>query len=252
MILHAYLDDSYDNDWYVVGGFLAPKSVWEIFGARWYSALKEKPRLGFYRTSDALALAGQFQHFDREQRDDRIVRLSEVLPLKNFFGISAHLSRNDFEEFFTPNFLPVYGDPYYICALYLIENTCLAMKVSRPNPKIVDFIFDRQGKVGDKFRTVFDRGIKPLSTSLFPFIGQCRHEDKEKVLPLQAADMHVSWRRRILRGIVADNATPADQRMVQIDNKEYRVTRDFLHRTATFQKEHGEEIRAMQRERFDE
>ena len=77
--------------------------------------------------------------------------------------------------------------------------------------------------------------------------SQCRHEDKEKLLPLQAADMHASWRRRILCGTIADGATPADQNMAQRDNKEYRVTREFLRRTAEFQTEHSDEIRAMRR-----
>jgi hypothetical protein len=77
---------------------------------------------------------------------------------------------------------------------------------------------------------------------LFPFMGYVRHEDKSKLLPLQAADMHASWIRRSKS--VLDSNTPADCCLEGIEQREFPVTRDFLMRLAAYRKEHAAEIKS--------
>src|ERR1700688_3981723 len=129
MILQVFADDSEKGDFYTVAGYLASSHAWEKFSPKWHAVLKERPRLGFYRTCDALSLDGQFKHFSAPQRDERVAKLARAIPTDNIFGVAAHLSKRDFKEFFTPNFLSDWDDPYYVCSTYLIENICLRMKL---------------------------------------------------------------------------------------------------------------------------
>src|SRR5271170_408285 len=158
MNYELYADDSHNDEFYTVAGYVVPAAVRATLKSDWFRVLKERPRLGFYRTNDALGLKGPFEGWSEDARNSRMAKLASVIPPTASYGVAAHLSRRDFEEFFTPNFLEVYHDPYYLCAMHLIQRTCLAFhsKASR-----MDFIFDRQGKVGQNFKTVFDSMWKP-------------------------------------------------------------------------------------------
>jgi hypothetical protein len=241
-LLEVFADDSEKHDFYTVAGYLKPAEEWQEFSRKWHAVLKEKPRLGFYRTSDALALSGQFAGWTAEQRDTRLAKLAALIPARNTFGVAAHLSKVNFAEFFTPNFLSDWDNPYYLCATYLIENICLYLGMANKNISRLDFIFDRQGKVGRNFKLVYDAFLKPQSLVLFPFMGNVRHEDKLRHLPLQAADMQASWIRRSKSAL--DSNTPADCCLEGIEQREFPVTRDFLMRLAAYRKEHAAEIRA--------
>jgi hypothetical protein len=190
----VFADDSYTEEYYVVGGFVAPIDVWEKFAPDWLGVLKEVPRLGYYTTNDALGLKGPFTGWSESARNAKMAKLARVIPSEHCWGVAAHLFRRDFEDFFTPTF-PSWNNPYYLCADHLILNICRFLLFERSATK-VDFIFDRQGKVGSHFKLHYDLAIKPPSLSVFPFMGDCRHENKSKFLPLQAADMNAAWVRK--------------------------------------------------------
>lgn len=241
MTLEVFADDSEKDNFYTVAGYLKRIDEWAEFSKAWHAALKEKPRLGFYRTSDALALDGQFKGWSAEQRDARIEKLAALIPTANTFGVAAHLSRLDFKEFFTPNFLPVWDNPYYICATYLIENICLRMLLGMNRIEKLNFTFDRQGKVGRNFKIVYDAFVKPQSLLIFPFLGDVRHENKTEFLPLQAADMQAAWIRR--HKLQDKPGTSADAYLSSVEQREFPVTRDFLGRLAEYRRQHANEIK---------
>ncbi len=238
MSYQVFSDDSYSDEFYTVAGYIAPVAVWDEFGPKWSTVLKARPRLGFYRTSDALALKGPFDGWSESARNSRMGKLASVILDAGCYGVSAHLSRRDFEKFFAPNFLPVYADPYYLCATYLIGHTCLSFH--RQATKI-DFIFDRQGKVGRNFRIVFDAMMKPLLREVSSFLGGVRHESKRDFLPLQAADMHAAWVRR--KESVIQLSTAADCYLERVPQVDYEVSRSFLEHLAKFRQEHAAEIK---------
>jgi hypothetical protein len=199
MPLHAYCDATENDEFYIVAGCIGPEAAWMTFSKRWYAILKERPRLGYYRTSDALALKGQFQRFSAVSRDQRVARLAGVIPDdESCLAVASYVSKQDFRAFFTPNFLPAWDDPYYLCSIHLIEHTCRVLSVGSGPKERIDFIFDRQGKVGGRFRLVYNAFLKPISQFHFPFLGEVRHEDKEMFIALQAADMQAGWIRRKL------------------------------------------------------
>ena len=243
MTIQVFADDSERDDFYTVAGYLAPIHQWQEFSPQWYAVLKDRPRLGFYRTYDALRLDGQFKGWTAKQRDSRIAKLAGVIPNENTFGVAAHLSKRDFKEFFTPNFLRDWDDPYYVCATYLIAHTCLGMRLGNNKIDTIEFIFDRQGKVGTNFKIAYEAMFKPMSLSLFPFLGTVRHEKKTDFLPLQAADMQAGWVRRSQS--IVQLWTAADYFLSRIEQRTFEVSRKFLERLADYRRTHADEIKAF-------
>jgi hypothetical protein len=240
MKMQCFADDSQNDDFYTVAGYVALTSEWEGLYPQWHSVLKERPRLGFYRTTDALSLQGQFKGWSAESRDARMSKLASVIPTRNNCAVAAHLSKQDFKELFAPNFLRVWDDPYYLCASHLIEKTCLMLRLGQNSITKVDFIFDRQGKVGTNFSIAYNAMLRPMSLPIFPFMGDVTHENKATTLPLQAADMHAGWVRR--SRTTTNLGTAADFQLSRIEQREFQVSRDFLARLAIYKREHAQEI----------
>lgn len=94
VILETYCDDSQTDELYIVAGYVAPMGDWKSFTPEWHDILKQPPRLGYYRTSDALALEGQFERFEETPRNQRIAALARVIPSKrNCFGVASWISK---------------------------------------------------------------------------------------------------------------------------------------------------------------
>lgn len=237
----TFADDSYDGDYYVVGGFVAPTEVCDEVSSDWFAALKELPKLGYYTTNDALGLKGPFTGWTAETRNARMAKLASVIPSENCWGVAAHLRRSDFEEYFTTTF-PSWNDPYYLCADHLVLNVCRFLRQNHPNVRNADFIFDRQGKVGRTYKLHYDKAIKPSVLNLFPFLGDCTHEDKEKFIPLQAADMNAAWVRR--RSTTIQLWTSADPYLSNFEQLDFKVSRSWLEEMAKYYREHADEIKS--------
>ena len=248
MIFQTFADDTEKGDFYAVAGYVAPIDEWKEFSLNWHSALKERPRLGFYRTSDAISLEGQFKGWSEPTRNTRVAKLASTIPIRSAYGVAAFLSKKDFEEFFVPNFFSIWGNPYYLCAVYLIQSVCYKMSVNHVPVTKLDFIFDKQGKVGTTFKFAYEKMIRPMSFCNFPFIGNVDHKDKKEFLPLQAADMHAGWVRRNKSTIRV--WTDADPYLRQIQQEEFPVRRQFLERLAKYRKEHAKEFEAAWDEHY--
>ncbi len=128
--------ESVDGDRYVVAGYVTSMDNWNEYTPRWYAALKERPRLGYYRTSDALALKGQFERFDEVSRNERLRALAKSIPNKGCLGVMSSISKTDFKEFRSPH--PAWNDPYYLCAIWLVVRICVKM-LRRPGIEKIDF-----------------------------------------------------------------------------------------------------------------
>jgi hypothetical protein len=169
-----------------------------------------------------------------------MAKLASVIPPENCWGVAAHLRRSDFEEFFTTSF-PSWNDPYYLCADHLVLNVARFLLQNHPSVKLVDFIFDRQGKVGKAYKLHYDIAIKPMARDVFPFLGECNHENKEKFIPLQAADMNAAWVRR--RSTTIQLWTTADPYLSNFDHLDFRVGRPWLEQMAKYCREHADEVK---------
>jgi hypothetical protein len=230
VILQAYFDESTKDGYYVVGGYVAPIGVWRRWNDSWNTQLKKKPILGFFRSTDAMALKGQFTHFHEDQRNERVLALAETLPTENFFGVHAYTKIEDFNRLFSSRFKGSVIDPFYICAFALVTYLNMDLLKAKPIPKTVDYFFDRQDKVERNFVDVSQFAAFTSEKDYFPFVGDFRFEDKTKFLPLQAADMCVSWARRQAsrnKGFLNSDVVLAKQKHLS-----YSLEPDFLLRMA--------------------
>ena len=66
MMLQSFLDDTVSGDGsrYIIVGYVTSLDNWNEFSPARYAALKEPPKHGYYRTTEALSLSptSQFQH----------------------------------------------------------------------------------------------------------------------------------------------------------------------------------------------
>jgi hypothetical protein len=167
--------------------------------------------------------------------------LAGAIPTENCWGVAAHLPVRDFEDIFTATF-PAWNDPYYLCADYLVLEIGRILLFGAQSVTKIDFVFDRQGKVGKHYKVHYDLALKPMSLSVLPFLGECRHEDKQDFLPLQAADMNAAWVRR--QAATIQLWTTADPFLSNFQQLDFKVERSWLEKMAKYRNEHAEEIKA--------
>jgi len=100
VMLQVFNDDSQTDEYYIVAGYVAPRDQWEAITPEWHHVLKHPPRLGYYRTSDAIALKGQFERFDEPSRNERIAELARTLvDHRHFFGVACWVSKKEFATY---------------------------------------------------------------------------------------------------------------------------------------------------------
>src|SRR2546422_11124000 len=97
--LIAYMDESYDDDVFVLAGFAAPVDEWEKFSKEWRDALALAPAVPILKTGDAMGLKGSFYRWTLEERDAKLQTLYSVIDAHVSFGISAMLPIAELTKF---------------------------------------------------------------------------------------------------------------------------------------------------------
>ena len=122
MILRAWIDDTGDDSIFALGGLIGPLKVWDNFSRMWIKKLKERPRLGFYKTNYAMGLKRDFKGWSSDARNSKVAKLASCIPTRNCCGITSLLYRSDYDELVVGKceFEPEFRSPYYVCALYLV------------------------------------------------------------------------------------------------------------------------------------
>ncbi len=220
-------DDSADENTFALGGYIAPIKVWDRVSREWSDVCKEKPRIKYFRTFDALCFKQCFCNFNKESRNSKILRLAKTIPDRNIYAIASYLSKSDFNEISKGSYPPGYDNPYFLCAAFI--TIWLGINCETLFPQTIDkqtgidFIFDEQGKIGRKFKsTIFD----PFLKRMFPRLRRCEFWNDREFPPLQAADMYAAWIRRQESTIQIWNA--ADVFLSRIKLKPLQVGRRFL------------------------
>lgn len=197
MILQAFADDSGSDtrsSVFALGGLVAPLKKWEGFPDEWAAALRERDqphRLRYFKTSEAASFHDEFQDWNTEDRDARVARLAKIIPDYASYQFGISLRRSDYVEIIVGDMLPEYKDPYFLLALGMVVSGHRILLDLFPKANKIDFVFDRQGKLGPAFKGFFDRVLAPR----LPHLGECLHVSSKTFLPLQAADMIASRTR---------------------------------------------------------
>ena len=97
-LFKAYVDESTDtgNVLFVVGGFVAPESVWDSLEGEWPSALP--PYCRYFHSTECFAGSGQFDGVDASEREGVLHRLTDILARKEMWLIAYGLRAETYRK----------------------------------------------------------------------------------------------------------------------------------------------------------
>ena len=214
-MLRAYFDDAWDDEVFVISGFLATAEEWAQFSDDWKRALDTPPRADLFVMNDAVNMQGEFRFSRESDRDEKISMLEKIIfkykPQEVFTMIPLH----EFRKLFASSELPAMAsrlkrryvkmmvDPYYH-ALCAIVSGLSSYQLSRGIAEKIDFIFDEKKKHEPRVRNAWYEMIKDQPNATKQIIGSSPlFLDDSRVQPLQAADMAAWWRREKWQEIVS-------------------------------------------------
>jgi hypothetical protein len=194
----AYIDDSGRSDHssvFVLAGFAASVGTWIAFSSDWQRALEIKPPLEYFKSYEALHCVGQFNHFSKERRDQRVKMLCDVLDKHMPVQVYCVVVLDDFEMVLKDTIAPAWlHNPYYLAFWTLVSSFARRQQiVGFTEP--VDFIFDDQAEK-KRIRAAWAAFVESAPDHIRPSIGAAPvFMDDTKVKPLQAADL-MAWHTR--------------------------------------------------------
>jgi hypothetical protein len=149
-VLTGYFDDSGSHaasEWYVLAGFVAPVSEWQIISDKWTGTLKREG-IAHFKMREAMALDGQFKSgWTVPLRNQLIMKLVGIIEDLNPPRIECFLRRSEFDAFVAGIIRgSAFNDPYFILFYHLILS--LAVNKDLNWSSDCTFVFDDQGKVG--------------------------------------------------------------------------------------------------------
>jgi hypothetical protein len=102
LMLKAYIDDSNMNTppVSVLGGWVGPAKDWAHFSDCWAEALWMKPRLSYFKLSEAQGLKGEFHGWSEESRDERLRLLIRIIEKHKFLGVVSAMPLGAYKEVF--------------------------------------------------------------------------------------------------------------------------------------------------------
>jgi len=218
LMLRVYCDDTWNDEVFVMGGFMADAANWAAFADDWRDALSRPPIINYFVMNDAMKNRGEFRHLQIEQRDEKISLLNAVIsqhsPLEVYSLIPLEPLRRLYENSelqtlmrgLKPRYQKMVIDPYYH-ALCSVISGIARMQIDRGVSEKIDFIFDEKRRHEPRIRNAW----YPIAENQPPEMRQIISSsplflDDKDVLPLQAADMAAWHRRQSWRQVVSDTA----------------------------------------------
>lgn len=211
MIWQAYLDESFDDEFFVLAGYISTAEEWAIFAEEWeallpYATLMEDNSYQFKMS--AMALSGE--------RLQRVQAFYNVIFRHVYLGISIVVHQSTLKnvraralvrDILSGEEIPIrHEKDSIIDNIYLLSFSHLARSFSRTrrNPLIqrllpvdakVDFIFDRRSE-SRLILEGWDSIVQDDTVVSSLFNSTPRFEDDREFLPLQAADFLAWWVRK--------------------------------------------------------
>jgi hypothetical protein len=201
-MLRAFIDDSGsggDSTYYVLAGYLSTVEEWGCFAAEWREELSKNPPLGYFKSSEAESLKGEFAGFSAGIRNARIDRLIEIIRNRALHAISVRMKQKDYDEILRSAIPEDWDNPYF----YLFTLMVLALPRSsgiilRMNDRI-GVVFDRQSPAKKASPTerraahIYERARAFIPAA--SHLGSVSYRDDKGFVPLQAADL-LAWQTR--------------------------------------------------------
>ena len=205
MILSAHVDDSGSDEngsppsrYFVLGGYILPVEQWKPFSNAWDKELRRKPSISYFKMSDAEYGDGPFEGMPREFRKLKVNELADVIDKFKPKPITAHLEWSQYASIVRGNVDPKIDSPYAILFYQIIRAAHeWQIQLNRISREVgfhrIDFVFDKQGKVGLRALQWHDGLLDVLPDPYKSMLGDTPgFKDDKEIVALQAANM-IAW-----------------------------------------------------------
>jgi hypothetical protein len=196
-MLKAYVDDCEMGKApvSVLAGWLADSSKWARFSDDWKDALEMRPRLEYFKYSEAKSFGGQFSGWSEQSRNDRIRRLMAILVEYSPLGVVSAMPHDLYQGVFGKNEDKIVRYPYFFCFYSIVVGITQYLALyNKIEP--VDFIFDVQPGQMDAVVGSWERLLEVAPSEVRPILGDYPIFRSDKTtMPLQAADLCAGYQR---------------------------------------------------------
>src|SRR6202030_1069730 len=150
------------------------------------------------KMNEAASFTGEFAHWSAERRDERIALFFSLIEKYAAVAITSAVPLEIYQNIFSGKRWKHFRHPYYILFFGIVHSISHYF-ANKGHLEAIDFIFDAQPEQAklimpswEVLRTNGDEKLRHLVTNPPIF------RDDRTTLPLQAADLHMWWARRIL------------------------------------------------------
>ena len=180
-MFRAYLDESYSDRVFSIGGYFGSERAWEGFDSEWKDVL-DRYSLSVFHASEWESLYGEFQGWSLDKKISCIRELIAVIANHEIIGIHSAISLRDYEQLFP---LDSEDSPYFLCFQSCIGEIAIFAGEQQED---VAFIFDQKPEVEYRAMRLFNFAKTHDDWLDRQWLGTITFADKRKFLPLQAAD----------------------------------------------------------------
>ncbi|MGO9017304.1 MAG: DUF3800 domain-containing protein [Syntrophobacteraceae bacterium] len=186
-------------------GYFAPRENWRCFCTEWESVLNSYG-VKVFHLSDLSHGKGEFKHWDDPKKDQFMRELIPVARNNTMFAFGGFLSVKDYDEI-VPVWLKdmVGGHPYHFCfrlflqmTLRFFKQSCSFITASDP----VGFFFDLQHEFKKQALGCFYETRIEIENG--DRLGSITFDSKDKLIPLQAADLLAGRMRKVFTKALPD------------------------------------------------
>ena len=207
-IIQAFVDDSgnstaHGNPVFVLAGYISTADRWEEFSKDWEIECALDPPIRNFKMAHANSFKGDFDGWTREDRDARLLKLAVIVQRHAVLRIQTYMAWEDFNDILSGQLPGIYDSPYIWLFWKLIADLSDWQEARGVNRR-VDFIFDNQGTIGDEAIRWLRSMKRVMPAAAGERIGNVRHDDDQRVLPLKSADMWAWHVRRYLADGIQD------------------------------------------------
>jgi hypothetical protein len=113
--MKMYVDDSFMGKApvSVLAGWIAPSSTWDRFSGEWQEALEMRPRLAYFKFSEAMSFSGEFAGWSEQSRNERLSLLVRILADHRPLGVSSAVPHDLYQRIFGKNPDNAVVHPYF-------------------------------------------------------------------------------------------------------------------------------------------
>jgi hypothetical protein len=210
-MLQAFFDESYDDEIFVMAGWVAPAKTWALFSNEWQQFLDMKPAIQYFKMKEAFNFDGEFLGMSEESRNEKVRLLMGCISDHASVGISCYMPHRRYKEIFAG----VQEYPENTPWGFMAENVIKALVDHQESLSLrgkIELIFDDEVRQRDAIRDNW-RLFKESNPKIEHFLGdEPKFKDDKLWKPLQAADMFAGLIRdvkeRTIKGLGHGNLLP--------------------------------------------